>query len=106
MPRGNGMGPMGMGPMTGRGAGNCAGTSRKVITGRGQGGGGNGSGGRGWRNMFFATGLPGWLRSAADAPTSPGTTSVPGKKDLEVRAEALQAELDAIKKRLEEEGQQ
>ena len=106
MPRGNGMGPMGMGPMTGRGAGNCAGASRNVITGRRMSGGGNGFGGRGWRNMFFATGLPGWLRSGTDAPTGPGTTPVLGKKELEVRAEALQAELDAIKKRLGEEGQQ
>lgn len=30
--------------------------------GRGGGFGGRGGGGRGWRNMFHATGLPGWMR--------------------------------------------
>jgi len=106
MPGGNGMGPMGMGSMTGRGSGKCAGTSRKDFAGRKQGGGGNGSGGRGWRNMFYATGLPGWLRSGADVPAGKAPSSAPDKKELETRAEALQAELDAIKKRLGEEGQQ
>jgi hypothetical protein len=55
--------------------------------------------------MFFATGLPGWLRSGADVPASQASSPASDRKELETRAEALQAELDAIKKRLGEEGQ-
>lgn len=66
MPRGDRTGPMGMGPLTGRGAGFCAG-SRGPLFGRffrgGYGrGAGFGGGGRGWRHMFYETGLPGWIR--------------------------------------------
>jgi hypothetical protein len=39
--------------------------------------------------MFFATGLPGWMRFG-------------GKQALKTQAEALQSELDFIKKRLED----
>ncbi len=38
--------------------------------------------------MFFATGLPGWMRSG-------------DQQALKTRVEALQSELDFIKKRLE-----
>jgi len=74
MPRGDGTGPMGMGPMTGRSAGFCAGYNApgfmNTMPGRGfgmgRGGGGFGmGGGRGWRNRFYATGLAGWQRPAA-----------------------------------------
>jgi hypothetical protein len=56
MPRGDGTGPMGMGPMTGRGAGFCTGFAapgyvNPVGYGCGLGG------GRGFRRMFYATGL-------------------------------------------------
>ncbi len=74
MPAGNGMGPMGMGPMTGRAAGFCAGVGtpgfantmpgRGFGMGAGRGCGGGRGGGRGWRNMFHATGLTGWQRAA------------------------------------------
>jgi len=67
MPYGNRMGPWGAGPMTGRGAGYCAGFDAPGYMnpfpgsgwGRGRGG-GFGGGGRGWRHRFWATGLPGW----------------------------------------------
>ncbi len=72
MPRGNGTGPNGAGPMTGRAAGYCAGYSTPGFAnpiaggfgGRGGRGGFGvrGGGGRGWRNMYYATGLPGWAR--------------------------------------------
>ncbi|MBP7736900.1 MAG: DUF5320 domain-containing protein [Spirochaetes bacterium] len=69
MPRGDRTGPLGYGPMTGRGAGLCAGNGAPGYMnpacgrGRGSGGGGRGfGGGRGWRNMFYATGLPAWAR--------------------------------------------
>jgi len=59
-----------MGPMTGRGAGYCAGYGvpgyANPMPGRGfgmgWGRGGGWGGGRGWRNMYYATGLPGWAR--------------------------------------------
>ena len=84
MPRGNGTGPLGKGPMTGRGAGFCAGNGQAGATvpgagrgcgfGRGRGMGGGGFG-RGFRNMFFATGLPGWMRAGVTAaPASDGVT--------------------------------
>ena len=67
MPRGDGTGPMGMGSMTGRAMGYCAGYSVPGymnqagfgFSGRGFGFAGRG---RGHRNMFYATGLPGWMR--------------------------------------------
>ena len=76
MPAGNGTGPAGMGPMTGRAAGYCAGAPTpgyaNPIPGRGfQGrGGGFGGGGRGRRNMYYATGAPGWARSNMGYPVN------------------------------------
>jgi len=61
MPRGDGTGPMGMGPMTGRGAGFCAGFAVPGYANPI----GYGFGferGRGFRRMFYATGLPRWAR--------------------------------------------
>ena len=73
MPRGDGTGPMGMGPMTGRAAGYCAGFgapgSMNLIPGRGYWGWGRGrGGGRGRRNWYYATGMTGWQRTAAGVP--------------------------------------
>jgi len=79
MPGGDGTGPMGMGPMTGRAAGYCAGSAvpgfmnapgGRGLGGRGFGGSGFGGrgGGRGWRNWYYATGLTGWQRTAAAMP--------------------------------------
>jgi len=122
MPRGDGTGPMGMGAMTGREAGYCAGSGvpgyANPVPGRGFGmgfgrgrgawGRGFGGGGRGWRNMFYATGLPGWMRFGGYAapygyPT-PYQKPDPEmeKQALKNQAEALQSELDFIKKRLGE----
>ncbi|MBN1140506.1 MAG: DUF5320 domain-containing protein [Deltaproteobacteria bacterium] len=127
MPRGDGTGPVGMGEMTGRGAGFCAGYGMpgyaNPIPGRGFGagygrgagfgggfgrsggfgGGGFGGGGRGWRNMFWATGQPGWMRSGAGATV--WNSPLQQDPDLEKRflrnqAQALQAQLDHINKRL------
>ena len=70
MPGGDGTGPAGFGPMTGRGAGYCAGYPvpgfMNPIPGRGSWG--WGGGGRGRRNWFYATGMPGWTRAAAGYP--------------------------------------
>ena len=75
MPGGDRTGPMGRGAMSGRAAGYCAGFgmpgSANPASGRGFGMGfgrgqgfvgKGGGGGRGWRHMFYATGLPGWMR--------------------------------------------
>ena len=63
MPAGDRTGPTGSGPMTGRGAGFCAGFNAPGFTGAGRGGfGGFGRGGyragMGRRNRFFAGGRP------------------------------------------------
>ena len=110
MPRGDATGPMGMGPMTGRAAGFCAGNGAPGFTNskfgcRGLGRGRNGMGGgfgRGFRNMFFATGLPGWMR--AGAQTTPD--SIPGgfdeKQLLANQAQVLQTQLNDIQARLKQ----
>lgn len=117
MPRGDRTGPTGMGAMTGHAAGYCGGFGAPGYTnfasGRGAGIGfgrcrGFGGGGRGWRNMFYATGHPGWMRFGGYG--APYVYPVPyGKLDpefekqaLKNQAEAMQTELELIKKRLDE----
>ncbi len=117
MPRGDGTGPRGMGAMTGRAAGFCAGFGAagymNPAPGRGYGfgmgfgrGRGFGGGGRGWRNRFFATGQPGWMRFGANAaPFSDpmfyqGSDPEMEKQALRNQVGALESELDAIRKRL------
>jgi hypothetical protein len=72
MPRGDRTGPWGAGPMTGRGAGWCAGYTGPGFgnpqPGRVWGWGPGSRGGRGWRNMYYATGLPGWARGGYAPP--------------------------------------
>ena len=113
-----------MGPMTGRAAGYCAGYPvpgyMNPMPGRGFWGWGGGRGrGRGWRNWFYATGLPGWQRAAMGwpafgqaAPMAPAgwpaaATPTPMSKEQELESLKQQAEyfedaLDEIKKRLQE----
>jgi len=128
MPGGNGMGPQGMGPMTGRGAGLCAGYPTPGYVNSGFGGGfGRGAGfgrGGGWgrRNWFNATGLTGWQRAAQGYPAygaagmpynmpyspAPNTPYAAGfSKEEEINALKGQAEyfedsLEGIKKRMAE----
>jgi hypothetical protein len=95
-----------MGPMTGRAAGYCAASTRRAtrtpVPGRGFGA-GFGGGGRGWRHWFYATGLPGWARAGFTPPVLESGTR--GEKEvLKARADALQSELDGIKRRLEKIG--
>ncbi len=59
-------------------------------------------GGRGWRNMFYATGLPGWLRAGRNFMLGQNTDPGIPKQVLQNRAEILQSELDLLKKRLAE----
>ena len=89
MPRMNGTGPEGMGAMTGRGMGRCAGSA---TPGQGFGSGmGRGSGFMG--GCRRAAGMLGfrWMRSQA-----PGLE----KDALALEAEALESRLAAVKRRL------
>jgi hypothetical protein len=122
MPGGDGTGPMGMGPMTGRAAGYCAGYPVPGFMnpmgmwglrgfGRGRGG------GRGRRHWFYATGLTGWQRAAAGIPAwsgglgytmpyapvnAPVATREQQLNALKGQAEYFEDALDGIRKRIEE----
>ena len=125
MPRGDGTGPMGLGPMTGRAAGYCAGYSMpgymNPIPGRGYFGRGRGFGsGRGRRNWYYATGLPGWARAAQGLPAWGGRGAYPyygapyanpwggaitpqQEADmLREQAKAMQEEINSINQRIKE----
>jgi hypothetical protein len=103
MPGGDRTGPVGMGPMTGRGAGFCAGYSTAGYTspvgGRGLCGRGGG-GGRGRRNWFRATGLPFWARMAQGFFGAPSAEQE--REALRQQSQHLQESLDAINRRLED----
>jgi Spy/CpxP family protein refolding chaperone len=112
MPRGDGTGPMEMGPMTGHGAGLCAGrgiagfASSGQGLGFGRGRGGQGRGGRGRRNMFHATGLTGWQRAAmGDTAATGSDADIPTKQQeveaLKQQATSLAEMLDGIRQRID-----
>ncbi|MCD6184096.1 MAG: DUF5320 domain-containing protein [Thermovirga sp.] len=110
MPRGDRTGPAGMGPMTGRRAGYCAGFPvpgyMNPWGGRGYYGWGRGGfwrwgrGGRGFGRRFWGP----WPYAGVVPPEAPYAepTAEEEKELLKDQAEALQKELEAIKKRLEE----
>jgi hypothetical protein len=111
MPGGDRTGPAGMGPMTGRAAGYCAGypgpgyVSPAPMWGSGWGGGR----GRGWRHGYRATGLPRWARGFAPSwgwfpsygPPAPPTREQEADA-LKAQADWLQSQLDDINQRLAE----
>ena len=105
MPGGDRTGPMGMGPMTGRAAGYCAGYPvpgyMNPVGGRGLGLGWGRGWGRGWRYGYYATGLPGWARfgyvPAWGAPPVYG----PYAPTREQQAEALKAQAKWLNEQLE-----
>ena len=122
MPRGDGTGPSGMGPMTGRAAGYCAGYPVPGFVnpaiGRGYRGAGRGRGG-GWgrRNWFYATGLPGWARAgygypawggvaepnvAQAGPFAPAVMAEQELGGLKQQAEYFQNALGEINKRIKQ----
>jgi len=121
MPGGDGTGPGGMGPMTGRAAGYCAGYPvpgfMNPIGGRGYWGWGRGGGGWGRRNMFYATGLTGWQRAGFGYPAAGAVAPLgapyaapfglaPTREQeldaLKGQAEYFEDALDGIRKRIEE----
>ena len=111
MPGGDGTGPMGMGPMTGRGAGYCAGYPNpgymNSIPGRGWGRGfGRGWGrdrgwgrgfGRGWAVYPYEYGNP-----YAAAPYAPEVTPQQEADMLKKEANAMQDEINFINQRISE----
>ena len=121
MPAGDGTGPFGYGPMTGRGAGYCAGYSVPGYAnripgrgwfgfGRGRGRGGRGffrGSGRGWRNWFYATGMPGWSRAGYTGPgygAYPYPADITPKEELDMlknEADYYKNQLDDIKNRID-----
>ncbi len=121
MPGGDGTGPRGLGPMTGRAAGYCAGyaTPGTMNPGARGGFGGHGrgmGGGRGRRNRFYATGMPGWMRAGYGYPARgaraaammgygapwPQASRTQQIEALKGQAEYFEEMLDGIKKRIEE----
>ena len=124
MPGGDGTGPRGAGPMTGRAAGYCAGYSApgyvNPISGRGWFGYGRGmgrgfnrggfgrGGGRGFRNQYYATGMPGWARAGYGYPAFSGwadpygvePTAKEERDMLKDQAEALKQQLEDIHTRI------
>ena len=101
MPGGDRTGPLGRGPMTGRGAGYCAGYSGQGFWGRGR-----------RRSWFRGWGWP-WRRRAAmgyptagfgwpDMSPAPAMTKEQELEALRGQAEYFEGALGEIKKRLEE----
>jgi hypothetical protein len=56
-------------------------------------------GGHGWRNMYYATGLPGWARPDFAPPAAAAQQEL---ADLKAQAARLSDGLDAIQKRIAE----
>jgi len=109
MPRGDGTGPMGQGPMTGRGAGYCAGFDRpgyaSQAPGRGFGMGWSGGRGRGWGGgwrrggRFYAPNLP---RTFSYVPPVSAYDEESEVKFLRAEAARMKDALGEIEKRLVE----
>jgi hypothetical protein len=97
MPRGDGTGPMGMGPMSGRGAGYCAsftapGWANSAL-------GGCCGRGRGLRRIRPAAGRAGW-ESYMDCYGYPGANA-PVSDDPETKRLAAQQETNWLQRRIE-----
>lgn len=103
MPFGDGTGPLGQGPRTGRGAGFCAGFGAPGSFSRGGGFSGRGRGGHGWRNRFFLQGSPGWQGAFGRPFGSP--YAAPGRDEeigaLKAQAGFFERALDEIRKRID-----
>ena len=105
MPAGDGTGPLGLGPMTGRGMGYCAGFPTPGYAnpwprlGLGLGW------GRGFRWQYWATGLPGWVRygyTPGVTPFYPGMAPEQELNFLKNQASFLEQQLNAISNRIKE----
>ncbi len=112
MSRGDRTGPEGMGPMSGRAAGYCARFDmpgfanrpyRQVLETGPEGDRRRGSrGGHGWRHMFWATGLPGWMRQGNYRDNRQKMDLAFEKQSLKYQEDILQSHLDIVRQRLSE----
>jgi len=115
MPRGDGTGPMGMGPRSGRGAGFCAGYNvpgyANPVPGRGGWGAGRGLGyGRGL-GLGLGLGFRGgrgrvawWGGVPCAAPMAAAPTAQQEREVLRGQVEALEGTLENLRQRLAELG--
>lgn len=103
MPGFDGTGPLGQGPMTGGGRGYCAipvnrfsdhWFGRRFYCGRGS--------GRGWRNRFYATGLPFWMRRPGFGNANYPVPAGGELSMLKEQAVCLKEELETIQSRIQE----
>jgi hypothetical protein len=113
MPKGDGTGPTGMGPMTGRAAGYCAGYGVPGFANAGVGGAGRGFGfgrgrgrgfgrGMGWRRGWGA-GFGGGFGAYPMAPVAPAPMTAEDEAELlRSQAAGIQRTLDEINARLAE----
>ncbi|MBD3256442.1 MAG: hypothetical protein GF383_15195 [Candidatus Lokiarchaeota archaeon] len=116
MPRGDGTGPGGLGPMTGRGLGYCAGYSTPgYMKGPGMGlgrGGGRGRGGRGlgWGRGFgwgrgagyWSYPAPAYPRTVAPVQYVPPNTPESQLEMLKQEKQYLESEMSGIKNAMED----
>jgi len=103
MPSGDGTGPMGMGSMTGRAAGYCAGYANPGYRNAG---GRRGRGGVWGRRRGFGGGRFGWAPMGAGYPTYGGGPAPPTREQeletLKQQATDFQGALTNIQKRIEQ----
>ena len=115
MPRGDKTGPEGLGPETGRAAGYCSGCTMPGFMNPGGGGfdgvrkgiSGRAGRGRGNRNWYYATGLPGWKRYNMGLPARgedpeyryPGIPYAP-EVEPEQETQILKDQTDFLKQQL------
>lgn len=108
MPGGNGTGPGGFGPMTGRAAGFCAGFSvpgyANPVGGRGYGGRGRGfrGGGFGRGRGFGWAGAGYGMPAYGGAPFAPDLTAQQELDGLKGQAEYLKGSLSQLNERIEQ----
>lgn len=97
MPRGDGTGPMGFGPMTERAAGHCAGYGMPGFMNPVPGFGAGARFGRGRGGGFWGHG-----GGFYGAPAVPAMTKEQQGETLKRQAEFLEEQLDSVKKHMEE----
>jgi len=114
MPAGDGTGPLGMGPMSGRGMGFCGGYATPGWAYPGPGrrffgrGGRGGGGGYGWRHQYYATRsptVPRWARGGISPAYAPPSREQE-IETLKGEAEWLREQLDAINRRMDQLSQE
>ncbi|MFC1541392.1 DUF5320 domain-containing protein [Candidatus Latescibacterota bacterium] len=107
---GDGAGPEGLGQKTGRGLGYCAGYStagymNNVVPRRGFANLNFQRGGRGYRNIYRATGLTRWQRSSTAISgnvSQPVISKAQRLEALKIQAENIKKELDEITRLIKE----